>query len=176
MPFCRSQVTNRAGRVLRRQARAAENDAQHGQADAVRARAQRPRRRPQPAFALGGRAQLLELRSNVGRQRDEGAGLRAVGECDVLPQVLEHAHEVRLAAAIEAADPDRRLLGLVQVAQERGEHPLQAGLVLARADERLQLVAQDGPFLRRLRLKHLRHAVVGDDKCGGIAVKELAVL
>ena len=103
------------------------------------------------------------------------AGALAAGQLDVAPEVLEHPHEVRLAAAVEAAHPHRRLLGLAEVGEEAVEDALEAPRVLALADEALQLPAQHVPLLLGLGAHDLGDAVVRDLRLGRVAVEELSV-
>ena len=97
------------------------------------------------------------------------------GQLDIAPQVLEDTHEVRLAAAVEAADPHRRLLRLAQVGEEAVEDLLEAAGVLALADEAAQLPAQHVPLLVGLRPDDLGDAVVRDLRLRGVSVEELPV-
>jgi len=100
----------------------------------------------------------------------------AVGEAHIAPQIFQHADEVRLAAAVEPADPHRRLLGARQVGQVGGEDQFQAAAVLTVADERAELVAQHLPLGRRARIEHLGHAVIGDARRGGVGHEDIAIL
>ena len=95
------------------------------------------------AFALG--AELLQMLGHTGGQLCKAARGGAVGELIVGPERAQHLGQVRLTAAIEAGNPDPRLLGAcIKIDQEFVENGLQALFVLAVADEGLQLVAQDG--------------------------------
>ena len=142
------------------QARRAVHDGQDAEPDAAGAGAQRAGRSVEPAAALARDGQLLEqgldLRGLVG----DAPRLRAVGELVVGPQCPEHLDDVGLAAAKEPADPDPRLLGLAQVAQVGLQHLAQACLVLALADERLELVQQRAQLGLGTAALDLGHAVV----------------
>ena len=100
------------------------------------ARRERAGRRPQPA-----RAACPAVDSSVRWSRTSSGSVtrsRArspLGQLDVAPQVLEHPNEVRLAAAVEAAHPHRRLLRLAEVGEEAVEDALEPARVLAVADE-----------------------------------------
>ena len=73
---------------------------------------------------------------------DQAAGSGAVGELEVVPEVLEHLDEVAFSAAVEAAHPHARLLGLIEVGQVAAKDALEALGVLAIADEVRDLVAK----------------------------------
>ena len=95
------------------------------------------------AFALG--AELLQMLKHAGGQLGKAARGSPAGKLVVSPQRTQHLGQVRLTAAIEAGNPDPRLLGAcIKIDQELVENGLQALFVLAVADEGLQLVAQDG--------------------------------
>ena len=53
----------------------------------------------------------------LGRQLGQAPCLGPVRELEVGPEVLEHLDQVALAGAEEAADPDARLLRLVQIGE-----------------------------------------------------------
>ena len=84
---------------------------------------------------------LLDGRGQTtGHERPRG---RPVLEPSVGPDVREHLEEVGLAAAEEAAHPDRVLPGSRgEVRQILAQHPLQGVGELAAADERLQFGAE----------------------------------
>ena len=98
-----------------------------------------------------------------------------VGQRRVPPQVLQDPDQVRLAAAVEAADPHGRLRGAGQMAQIGVEDPLEPALVLALADEAGELVPQDGPLPLRAQRRDLGHAVIGDDVVERVLDEQLAV-
>ena len=89
----------------------------------------------------------------------KAAGKNVV-ELEIGPEVLEHLDQVRLAGAEEPADPNARLLALVQVAQIGAEDANQAIGILAVADEVDEFVAQGVEFGGRLAARHLRDALV----------------
>ncbi len=67
---------------------------------------------------------------------------------------------MRLARAVEAADPHGRLLGLLDVLQVDVEDVFQALFVLAIADKGFELVPQDGQRLVGLLVVDAGHALV----------------
>ncbi len=132
-------------RVLLRQAHGLEQDAQQGHAHGfvARAGAQCARRRVQAAVALRLDAELLELVAHALWQvRDTPRG-GAIVKRTVHPQRPQHLDQVRLARAEEAADPHPRLLRLVDVLEIGLQYVDQALLVLAIADEGVQLIPQN---------------------------------
>src|SRR5262245_29145901 len=86
---------------------------------------------------------ILDILRNLG---DSARPLLA-GDGRVRPERAEHLKEVRLTAAVEPTHPDARLFRLTKIAQVAIEDATQTDLILALADERLQLVLQ-GPKLR----------------------------
>ena len=100
----------------------------------------------QPAVPLGRVREFLQEVLHAGRQLGQAPGLGPVRELEVGPEVLEHLDQVRLAGAEEAADPDARLLGLVEVAEVGAEDAAQPLRVLAVADEVREFVAQGLEF------------------------------
>ncbi|MCF8016168.1 MAG: hypothetical protein K9L65_10805 [Chromatiaceae bacterium] len=73
---------------------------------------------------------VLEL----GRELGEATRRGAVLEADIDPEGTQHLGQMRLAAAVEAADPDVGLLGrMAEIAEEGledfevGDHPPQNG-------------------------------------------------
>jgi hypothetical protein len=69
---------------------------------------------------------------------------------------------VGFAAAVEAADPDARLFGLVaaEILQEGLQDPTQPALVFAFANERAQLEAQGAELLGILGIRDLGDAFI----------------
>src|SRR4051794_39252863 len=102
---------------------------------------------------------------------DEVTSPVATGQLDIAPKILQDPGQVRLAAAVESADPYRGLLLLVQVSEEAFEDSLDATRVLAVADEAAQLPTQHAPLLLGLRLPDLSDAIVRDRRSRGIAVE-----
>ena len=97
------------------------------------------------------------------------------GKRVVAPEVLQDSHQVRLAAAEEAADPRRRLLGLAEVAEELIEDPFEPALVLALADEAAELPLQGRPVARVLGVLDLGHPEVRDVALGGVVFEDLSI-
>ena len=80
--------------------------------------------------------QFGDLRGQAGQASRRGT----IRKGKIRPEIAEYLDQVGLAAAIEAANPDR-LLFLTQVVQVRLEHLGQATLILPLADEGFQFVA-----------------------------------
>ena len=149
-------------RVLLRQADGLEEDAQQGHAHGLvaRAGAQRARRRMQTAVALRLGAEFLQLVAHALWQVRDAPRGGAVVEGAVDPECTQHLDQVRLARAVEAADPHGRLLGLLDVLQVDVEDVFQALFVLAIAHEGFELVPQNGQRLVGLFVVDAGHALV----------------
>ena len=80
-----------------------------------------------------------------------------------------------LAAAVEAAHPDRRLLVLAQVAEELVEDPVEPALVLALADEAAQLPLEGVPVAGRPQGSDLGDTEVRDVPFGRVECEHVAV-
>src|SRR5215471_6216620 len=82
---------------------------------------------------------------------------------------------MRLAAAVEAAHPNRRLLLLAHVSEEAVQNAFESPGVFALADEAPQFPAEYVPLLFRLGTDDLRHTVVRNLGLGWVMVEKLAV-
>ena len=170
-PHAELRLRQRLGQALGR-----KDDAQHGQADALAAaRRQRPRRGVQAAAALAQRVEFAQKVLHFLREAGQAAGGRAVVEAGVHPQMAEHLQQVRLAAAVEAAHPRRRLRRRTDVAEVGLQDADQAVLVLALAHEVLKLVPERLDFLVAGGLAYGGNAVVQQLGYSGIALEELSV-
>ena len=162
--------------VLLGQTGALEQHRQERQADGVTlAGGERASGRPKAAHAPARGRQLGEVVGDVVGDGDEVAGTVAAGELHIAPQVLEDPDKVRLAAAVEAAHPGRRLLCLAEVGEEAVEDAFETSRVLPVAHEAAQLPSQHLPLLVGLGSHDLGDAVVRDLRVGRITVEELSV-
>ena len=126
-PLVPEPEEERGAGVLRGQPLRPEDQAQQFQADAVaRPRPERPGGGVEPALPLRLGREFDQQVLDVLRQLRQPARPGPVRELEVGPEVLEHLDEVALAAAEEPADPDARLLGLVQVVEVVAEDALHA--------------------------------------------------
>src|SRR5215218_8829614 len=82
---------------------------------------------------------------------------------------------MRLAAAVEAAHPCRRLLCLREVGEEAVEDSLEALRVLALTYEAVELPAKNVPLLLSHWPYDLGDTIVWDFGLGGVSVEELPV-
>ena len=99
----------------------------------------------QAAVAATGLVEFGEVGADLLRHLGhDAAGRGAVGERRVGPEVGEHLEQVALAAAEEAANPDRLLRRVAQVAEVLREDAVESAGKLPLADEHLQLAAQFG--------------------------------
>ena len=117
---------------------------------------------------------LLEVLVHTSGQLGDAACCGAVSEGVVGPKGAQHLGQMRLAAAVEARDPDAGLFVLgVEVQQELLEDGFHALLILAVADERFEFVAQDGQSGGGVIFGNLGHAVVDEAiflRCLGVDV------
>src|SRR5262249_19443398 len=109
--------------------------------------------------------QILDRRSQAGQVTGCGAVFR---EPIIRPEVTENLDEMRLAAAVKATDPDSGLLRFVEVFQEGFEDADQPPLVLAFADERLQLEAQRAALFRIFDVCNLGDTVIEQVEGAGV--------
>ncbi len=153
-----------------------EGDAEDGEPHALAgAGAEGPGGGPQAAGPSPGGVQLAQhVAHGVGELR-HAAGGGPVRELGVSPQELEHPHEVGLPGAVEAAHPHGGLGRPAQVLQVGVEDGLQPPAVLAVADERGELVAQDFPLFRGGRFAYLGYPVVGQPVLQRVAGENVAV-
>ncbi len=101
---------------------------------------------------------------------------RTVLELGVKPKMIQHLLEVRFSAPVEATDPSGRLDRRVHVAEVGLQDTDQAVLVLAFADEVLELVAERFDLFGREGFAYGGDAVVEKLGGGGIALEDLSVL
>ena len=83
---------------------------------------------------------------------------------------------MRLAAAEEAADPGRRLLGLTLVADVGFQDADEPAAVLSIADEVLQLEAERAALLVGVGVGHGRYTLVQERDLVGIPLVDVPVL
>ena len=158
--------------------RGLEHDSEQRKPDAVTgAGAQRARRRMKPAGTPAQCGDLLEHVLHIGRHSGEASRARAVLRKGVVgPQETQHLREMRLTAAEEAADPGRRLLGLALVAHVGIEDANETPLVLALANEVLQLETQGSALIVGEGVSHRRDAVVQQGDRAGVPLVDIPVL
>src|SRR5207253_5412189 len=102
-------------------------------------------------------------------QSGEGASRDAIfRKLVVAPEVFQNFEEMGLTAAVEAADPDRWLVSLPEMAEIARQDPFQAALVFPVAYKGTQLGPQHLPLLRCIRVPNLGHSVVGKWRGDGI--------
>jgi hypothetical protein len=82
------------------------------------------------------RGQLGQKVLHLRREIRQSTGPRPIGKLVVDPQIAEHLHEMRFPTPEEAADPGRRLFGLVKIVEIALKEPHQPLLVFPLADER----------------------------------------
>ena len=158
--------------------RGLEHDTEQRKPDAIAgAGAQRTCRRMKPGGPPTQCGDLLEHVLHIGRQSGEAPRTRAVFREGVVgPQETQHLREVRLTASEEAADPGRRLLGLALVAHVGIEDANETPLVLALANEVLQLEAQGTALIVSEGVGHRRDAVVQQGDLAGVSLVDIPVL
>ena len=145
------------------QASRAEHDGEEDRVERVTAAVQRTCRRPRgDAVPLADGGEFDELVLDPLRQVHQPAGRRTVRQRGVGPQMLEHSHQVRLTASVEAGHPHRRLSRAAAVADVGVEDALKTVLVLALADEAREFVLQNLPLVRVVRPVHVGDTVVRD--------------
>ena len=138
-------------------------------------RSELSRRGVQTAQPASRSAELFELIADVGGEVDDTPGGRAIGERHVHPQGPEHLHQVRLAAAVEAAHPDAGLLGLIEIAQigvQDAPHPLGVFTV---AHEGLELVPESAHLGIGSTIGNLCDTIVQQSVLGRVFGKDLSV-
>jgi len=163
------------GEVLLGEAHTAEQQRKQGEANVASAGAEGSRHRLQPARLPPGDRQLLEGVPDLVGQRREVARRGPVWEVIVGPQVAQDLDQVGLAAAVEAADPDRRLLRVAHVAQVGVEDLLEAAGVLALAHEGTQLVAQRLHIVGWSEIGDRRDTIVRDRRLQWVLGEHIAV-
>ena len=164
-------------RVLLRQANGFEDDAQERQADtAARTGSQGAGGGVQAAMALGLGAQFFQAVPDGLRQIGNTTGGGPILEDRVAPQGTEHFDEVRFTRAVKTADPNSRLLCLVDVLQVGFEDVGHPFFILAIADKGLQLVPQDRQRLTGQFVIDAGHTLVDQFSGGRIFLVNIAIL
>lgn len=89
--------------------------------------------------------------------------------------MLQHPHQMGLAAAIKAADPDGRLLALAELRQVVLENALQPLIILPFADKGAQFIAQHIPLLGRFGKGYCGDPIIGNREGRWVALEQLSV-
>ena len=165
-------------RIACRQVLGSEQDAQEGQTHtAARAGAKGAGGGVQALAAPAEGGKLRQRIPHIVGQPRQAAGAGAVfREAEVRPQEAQHLRQVGLAAAEEAANPSGGLFRLILMMEVGTENALQARMVLAFADEMLQLEAQGAALLLRPRIGHGRNPAVRQGDLVWVPAVNVAVL
>ena len=129
--------------ILLRQADRSEHEAEELEPDALVTtifEVTGNRMQPTQTFGLGGK--FSQEVCDVGWQFGQAARRRPIGKHKVGPQILQHFHQVTLAAAVKATDPHAGLFGLVEMIEVGSEDAVQTCGVLPVADEIRQFKSQ----------------------------------